>query len=66
MVDEGRIQSADPGYASQKIDIMARALIDLFGDRAREVSERQADSSESVAAGAIWKKIVEQVGHLRA
>ncbi len=66
MVDEGRMSIGDPGTLSPKIDIMARALIDLFGDRAREVGERQAATGESAVAGAIWQQIVGQVGRLRA
>ena len=66
MVDQGRTSVGDMRTLSQEIDIMARALIDLFGDRAREVGERQVASDESAASGAIWQQIVERVGRLRA
>jgi hypothetical protein len=66
MVDEGRANAGDPGTLSPKIEIMARALIDLFGDRALEVSERQAASGESVATSATWQQIAEQIRRLRA
>lgn len=66
MVDDDRIGVGDPGSGSQKIEIMARALVDLFGDRAPEVSQRQADTGESATESAIWRKIVAQIGRLRA
>ena len=65
MADEGRMDVGDLGTVSPKIEIMTRALIDLFGDRAREVSERQATLGDNAEAVAIWRQIVEQVGRLR-
>lgn len=66
MVGDVRINVCDPEYGSQNINVIARALIDLFGDRAPEVSKRQADLGECATASAIWQKIVTQVGRLRA
>lgn len=66
MVDDDRVGVGDPGRGSRKIEIMARALVDLFGDRALEVSQRQADTGESATESAIWQKIVAQIGRLRA
>ncbi len=65
MANGGRNGAGSPDDRSEKIDKMARALIDLFGDRALEVSEHQARSGDIEAVVGIWREIVERIKALR-
>ncbi len=61
MANGGRNGGDIPDDHSDKIDKMAQALIDLFGDRALEVSEHQANSGDIDSVVRIWREIVEKI-----
>jgi hypothetical protein len=58
-------EAGQPADEAHKIDIVAQALIDLFGDRALTVSEHQAALGDGGAANAIWRVIVQRIRELR-
>lgn len=44
-----------------KVDRLAISLMELFGDRALEVSERQISMGNVVAVSEIWREIAESI-----
>lgn len=58
MVDGGPSVSGNQDDRSEKIDTMVASLIEIFGDRAIEVSERQVDAGSAPSVSDIWREIV--------
>jgi hypothetical protein len=50
---------------SAKIERMALSLIELFGDRALEVSERQVHGGNIASVSAIWQEIADDIRRIR-
>jgi hypothetical protein len=51
---------------SAKIERMAISLIELFGDRALEVSERQVSGGNNASVSAIWRDIADDIRRIKA
>ena len=56
----------DPADRSAKVERMARSLIDLFGERALEVSERQINGGSVASVSLAWQEIVADIRRLIA
>ncbi|WP_019834372.1 hypothetical protein [Sphingomonas sp. PR090111-T3T-6A] len=61
MLADGGTEKPGEQDRAGKVDRLAISLMELFGDRALEVSERQISMGNVVAVSEIWREISESI-----
>ncbi len=61
MSSDGDLENTDDYDRAWKVDRVAISLMELFGERALEVSERQINTGNVKSVSEIWQEISETI-----